>query len=250
MSGSTYGREGGDLNVASSLGALREEFGRSEKVRSQYGVFAAVGFGLGLLFIWLDAWLPGAIFLALGVFMTWGLLRQRGVRVRIYERGFSFTRGRRTREFPWDEIESFSESQVVYRHARTGLESGTGYSYLVRRRGGESLKMDNEVGGAGQLGDRLREETLARLLPRAAEQVARGEAAHFGKFALTRAGVAHGERLLAWADVGRVDAEEGRLVVVDRAGREWAGELYGFVPNAHVLLMLAQRVRKEVVSSQ
>jgi len=241
MNGSTYGREG--VGPSSSLGALREEFGRSERVRRQYAVFAGVGFVLGLLFTAAGAWLPGSIFLALGVFMTWGLLRQRGLRVRVFEHGFAYTRGRRTREFAWDDIEAFSESQQVYKDSLTGLRSGTGYSYFVRRRDGESLKMDNEVGGVRELGERLREETLKRLLPRAAESVARGEAAHFGKYTLTREAVAHGERRLAWADVGRVDAAGGMVVVVDRDGREWAGELYGFVPNAHVLLALAQRLK-------
>ncbi|HWS53641.1 MAG TPA: DUF6585 family protein [Pyrinomonadaceae bacterium] len=230
------------------LGALREEFGRSERVRKQYAVIAAAGFILGLLFVWLGAWLPGSIFLALGVFMTWGFRRQRDLRVRVYERGFTFTRGGRTQEFAWDEIEVFSESEQVYRAA--GLESGVSYQYFIRLGDGRTLRMDNEVRGVRALGERLREETSRRLLARAAEAVEGGEAANFGPLALTREGVLRGERKLPWAEVGRVDVEEGKLVVVDRAGRRWSEDLYGFVPNAHVLLVLAQRVKKAVVSSQ
>jgi hypothetical protein len=242
MSNATFGREGGGAQTVTSLGPLVEEFGRSETVRKQYGIFAAVGYGLGVAGFVLDAWLPGSIFLALGVFMTWGLLRQRGVRVRIYERGFTFTRGGRTQEFPWEEIEVFSESQQVYRAA--GLESGVSYQYFVRRRDGRTLRMDNEVAGVRELGERLREETRRWLVARASELIERGEAADFGPLALTREGVLRGGRKLPWADVGRVDISEGMLVVVDREGRRWSEDLYGFVPNAHVLLVLAQKVKR------
>ena len=237
---------GGDLEAASRrLGALREEFGRSERVRKQYAVIAVAGYALGLLFGWrLGEWLPGSIFLALGVFMTWGFRRQRGVRVRVYERGFTFTRGGRTQEFPWDEIEVFSESEQVYRAA--GLESGVSYQYFIRCSDGRTLGMDNEVAGVRALGERLREETRGRLLARAAELVEGGEAANFGPLALTREGVVRGGRKLPWADVGRVDAAEGKVVVVDRAGRRWSEDLYGLVPNAHVLLVLAQRMKKDL----
>lgn len=239
---------GVDEDSSHRLGALREEFGRSETVRKQYAFIAAAGFCLGLLFVWLDAWLPGSIFLALGVFMTWGFRRQRDLRVRVYERGFTFTRGGRTQEFAWDEIEVFSETEQVYRAA--GLESGVSYQYFIRRSDGRTLRMDNEVRGVRALGERLRAETCSRLLSPAAGLVAGGEAANFGPLAVTREGVVRGERKLAWADVGRVDVSEGKLVVVDRAGRQWSEDLYGLVPNAHVLLVLAQRMKKEVVSRQ
>ena len=84
MGGSAFGRGGGGgAHAVPNLGALREEFGRSETVRKQYGLIAATGFGLGVAFFVLDAWLPGSIFLALGLFMTWGFWRQRALRVRV-----------------------------------------------------------------------------------------------------------------------------------------------------------------------
>ncbi|HEV3470363.1 MAG TPA: hypothetical protein VG148_13640 [Pyrinomonadaceae bacterium] len=43
---------------------------------------------------------------------------------------------------------------------------------------------------------------------------------------------------------GRVDVSEGKLVVAERSGRQWSEDLYGFVPNAHVLLVLAQRMKR------
>lgn len=188
------------------LGALREEFGRSERARRQYAFFAALGFALGLPFGRPGAWLPGSIFLALGVFMVWAFLRRRDVRVRLYERGFTFTRRGRTREFPRDEVEVFSESQQVFGEALTGLESGAAYRYFVRLGDGRSLAVDNEVAGVRGLGERLRAETLKRLLPGAEALVARGGAADFGPLALTREGVSRGGRRLPWAEVGRVDA--------------------------------------------
>lgn len=246
MGGSTDGRGAGPAPATPHrLGALREEFGRSERVRTQYAVIAAVGYALGLLFGWrLGEWLPGSIFLALGVFMTWGFRRQRAVAVRVYERGFTFTRGGRTEEFPWDEIEVFSETEQVYRAA--GLESGVSYQYFIRRGDGRTLRMDNEVGGVARLGELLRQETGRRLATLAAELVGRGEAANFGPLAVTREGVVRAGRTLPWADLGRVDVEGGYLVVVDRAGRRWSSDLYGFVPNAHVLLVLAQRMKKDL----
>ena len=248
--GTAGGGGGAEAASPDRLGALLEEFGRSETVRYQYRLFAALGFSLGLLFVWLKAWLPASIFLALGVFMTWGVRRQSDLRVRVYERGFTYTRRGRTLAFPWDEIEVFSESEQAVRHVPSGAWSGVGYQYFIRRSDGRTLRMDNEVAGVRALGERLREQTGGRLLSSAAELVARGEAADFGPLAVTSEGVVRGERKLPWAELGRVDVSEGKVVVVDRAGRRWSEDLYGCVPNAHVLLVLAQRVKKQVVSRQ
>jgi hypothetical protein len=237
---------GADGNA--SLGGLVEEFGPSETVRTQYIIIAFVGIAVGAIVTCVAFLSPegssfgnklaGLIFLTLGAVFVWGLRRQEGVGVRVYERGLVYRRRGREQVFRWDEVEAFGESQTVHEDALTGMKSGVAHVYSLRRRDGASLTLDNEVAGVARLGALMREATGRRLVTRATEAVNGGGLAQFGEFVVTRAGLAHKSKTLAWEEVGRAAVEDGRVVVKDRAGGEWAGELYGFVPNAHVFLAL------------
>lgn len=245
--------EGVDEGAAgenASLGELIEEFGASETVRTQYVIIAFGGFAVGAIITcvaWLSpeggSWgnkLAGFIFLALGCVFVWGLWRLGRLRVRVYEGGVVCGRRGRERVFAWDEVDAFAESRSVYEDTLTGLKSGVGHTYSLRRRDGEVVTLDNEVAGVAELGAIMRRETGARLVPRAAEIVRGGGSVRCGEFVLTREGLAHKSKTLAWAEVGGVEFADGRLNVTDRAGRKWAGELHGFVPNAHVLAALIE----------
>lgn len=248
MGRATVDERAADENA--SLGELVEEFGASRTVRTQYVVIAFGGFAVGAVITcvaWLSPeggnWgnkLAGFIFLALGGVFLWGLRRQEGLRVRVYERGLVYRRRGRERVFPWDEVEAFGESASRYEDALTGLKSGVGYVYRLRRSDGASVTLDNEVHGIARLGRIIREATGGRLVARTAEAVRGGGLAQFGEFVLTREGLTHKSKTLAWGEVGGVEFADGRLNVKDRAGRKWASELHGFVPNAHVLVALIE----------
>lgn len=233
-----------------SLGELVEEFGASETVRTQYVVIAFAGFALGAVITCVAFLSPegasfgnklaGFIFLALGLVFVWGLRRQGGVGVRVYERGLVYRRRGREQVFAWDEVEAFGESQSVHEDALTGLKSGVAHVYRLRRGDGATVTLDNEVADIARLGALLREGTRRRLVPRAAEVVRGGGLAQFGEFAVTREGLGHKSKTLAWDEVGGVEVSGGKISVKDRAGREWASELHALVPNAHVLLALVE----------
>lgn len=238
------------------LGALVEEFGASETVRTQYIIISVGGLAVGVVITcvaWLSpggggSWgskLAGFIFLTLGGVFLWGLRRQEGVQVRVYERGLVYRRRGREQVFRWEEVEAFGESATVHEDTLTGMKSGVGYVYRLRRADGASVTLDNEVEGIARLGRRIREATGGRLSAQAFEAVRGGGYAQFGEFVVRREGLTHKSKTLAWKEVGGVELKEGRVNVKDRSGRQWASELHGFVPNAHVLLALAEEFSKQ-----
>jgi hypothetical protein len=50
-----------------------------------------------------------------------------------------------------------------------------------------------------------------------------------------------GGQYLPWAEVGAIEAEGGALVLHDKAGQAWGRAALGDVPNAFLLVELAER---------
>lgn len=185
-----------------------------------------------------------AVMLALIVRKT---LRQRRVRLRLHERGFLFhDETRRTQVFLWDEIASFlAEVSSVTAH---GLVTTTFRKYTLHKATGETLRLawNVEIRDIERVADRIAEETLRRLLPRALATVEGGGMVPFGDWTVTREHLASGpDARLPWDEVRDIEAREGVIVVREHGRRfgSWARMAYGKMPNAHVFLPLADALR-------
>lgn len=186
------------------------------------------------------------------ILVVWRTLRQRRLRLRLHERGLFFhDGGSRAQKFLWDEVASFQAE--VTRVSVSGIPTRTFRSYTLKKETGETLRLTNnaEIRNVERVADRIAQETLARLLPRALAAVDAGAAVPFGGWTVTGEDVARGPKArLPWSEVGVVETDAYGAIVVRQRGQRsgpWARLAYGKVPNAHVFLPLADTLRERAV---
>jgi hypothetical protein len=151
------------------------------------------------------------------------------------------------------EVGMLWEDVAELRVARRSIRRWTRWGCSLRSGDGRRLELTDQLARIAEVCSRVEHESVARLLPRVLTDLEAGRAVAFGPFVVTRNGVEHRERHLAWAKVaqarvmGRLlvigDATNGIRVLPKRDGiMAWAPELYAEVPNAAVLLAVVKRL--------
>jgi hypothetical protein len=248
------------------FGALVESYGRSK--RAALRSVAIMGF---LLLMGLEACLSsldglddraadtsvvgmlvGATALLVATFFARRMLALRGLRLELREHGLVYRVRRAETVMLWDDVSSVT---VTRRNIRRWARDRC---VLVARDGGR-LVLSDPLQNIAALCSRVEEETVRRLLPRAMADLQAGHALAFGPFEVTKDGLAHASRGLAWNDVADALAMKGVLVVSDRHGIRvlpkrdgiiaWAKAPCDQVPNAAVLLRLVQQLKGASMTS-
>ena len=89
----------------------------------------------------------------------------------------------------------------------------------------------------------VEQHTLKHMLPPALEALAAGEAIGFGVLSASKDGLHHGLDTLPWHEIESIEAGEGLVVVKCGEGRHGLDVEVSDVPNAHVLVALAEQAR-------
>jgi hypothetical protein len=150
--------------------------------------------------------------------------------IRVHANGlFDLRTGQAVR---WDEVRSLtavwdSKTRRIARHVLTTAA-------------GESMSLSPSIADVDELIGDVRVRMVDDKLPSLRVRVAEGGSVRFGAFAVSAEGIATDQGKLAWPDVGRVDAEDGEVVVRTRDGERWAAAALQEVPNAFLLAEVAE----------
>jgi hypothetical protein len=182
----------------------------------------------------------GAGALVIGGLLLWRSWRRLTWRVAAHEGGLVSVEEGRTTSFRWDEIAEVCEA--VTRHTLNGQPRFRTHRLALRLRDGRVLALDDRLTGIDALAETVRAEVYGRLLERARESRARGEALAFGAVGLGQEGLTHDGRTLAWAEVAEVAVERG-VIRVSQAGatHAWCRVAVAHTPNHAVFLTLARQ---------
>jgi hypothetical protein len=133
----------------------------------------------------------------------------------------------------WDEVRSLTavwdaKTRRVARHLLTTTAGGR-------------ISLSASIAAVDELLDEIRTRMVDHKLGSLRLRVAEGGSVRFGAFAVSAEGIATDQGRLAWPDVGRVDAEDGEVVVRTRDGERWAAAALETVPNDRALTCPAAR---------
>jgi hypothetical protein len=131
----------------------------------------------------------------------------------------------------WEEMRALTaiwdpEARCVDRH-------------VLATNDGAQMTLARTIAGIDHLVDAVRVRMVEAKLGPLQERLAEGGFVRFGFVSARADGLATSERLLAWSDVGRIDAEGGEVIVQTRLGDRWAAAPMQDVPNAFLLAELA-----------
>ncbi|HEX5271025.1 MAG TPA: DUF6585 family protein [Gemmataceae bacterium] len=128
----------------------------------------------------------------------------------------------------WDEIESVWDGGRRFR------------TY-----GGAEAVLPTSLEHGFAVAEALYRETFQRMAVCTSAMLLGGRSAAFGPVQVTRDGVAAGDRRVPWAEVSRVAAARGRLLVFRRDERPPALDVpLAEVPNLHALFAVMERLRE------
>ena len=136
----------------------------------------------------------------------------------------------------WDEIQSL-----------TAVPSADGRAvdhHRVLTTDGTSLTLGPSIGGVEELVDAIRLGIADHVLPGVRTRIAEGDVVRFGAMTASDAGIAVGARVVAWTDVGDVEADGGEVVIRGADGARRAAARLDEVPNAFLLAEIAHGRRK------
>ena len=191
----------------------------------------------------------GALFALMPLAGGYSLWKERGASIILYEDGLIYRRGGKESVTTWDEIASYTQ----YHACR------------VEKRNGEEFQFGAK--GFAEVAEKVRGETLQRMLPQAKAALLNGATLQFksstkiawawviGQDALLGFTLdAHGitavkaGKRIAWADVADVGIAEGYYAKSKEpffAISDQNASLqmrYGILPNAHLLLVLCEEM--------
>jgi hypothetical protein len=216
------------------------------------GILAALA-GIGLLaalFFVLDERIGflGMLLLGMGPILVIHARKYRRLHAVVGSDGIALVENDAVSSCRWHEAQTVRESMLTG-DAQTVLPAtarGEDHYFQIVCRDGKSLVFRNFLDDLQWLGQIIQHETLPYLLPPALAALKNGEVLSFGPLSLDVEGLsAETEKRLSWDEVQDVKITNG-LLIVEQVGkwRSWFKNAIGQIPNAHVLLALAERCRK------
>lgn len=176
---------------------------------------------------------------------AWYLFRQaylRGrFRVLVCRDAIVRRQGRQVDALPWREVATVAWVQNPRRDAFEAAH----ILIVESASGGMPLRFDGSLARLDALRQAVEERTLPHLLPAALEAYRAGETLTFGKLGITRAGLHLAGRTLPWEEVREVRRGRDVIAVYALSGERPVEQVgVALVPNAHVLLALAEQARR------
>lgn len=115
--------------------------------------------------------------------------------------GVELRHGWRRTAVAWDDIRVATGAIAV---RLNGVPAHAGLPLRLRLADGREVTVSADLLDFAALADRVHDETLARLLPRAAKSLGNGKRRAFGPFTVGPGGVTFGGETLPWEEYGGV----------------------------------------------
>jgi len=173
------------------------------------------------------------------------LLKNRNMRVLLFEEGFVSIRQEQVFVCRWDEVASVFEGTIFANDACVR-------SCTVYKRSGEEWTIRNDtelISGFPRLVKAVIDETKRRLFPRMLAALEAGQSIDFGCLRLTPEGIVYNDRMLPWAELKSIRCEDLGVGIEQRgAWVTWAAISNGSVPNRFALQEVAQVFKQKVLA--
>jgi hypothetical protein len=174
----------------------------------------------------------------------WQRLRQnRGLRVFAFPAGLARVQDEAVDVVRWEEIATITRAVLWEPEQESPLDGAIRFTLLTND--GRVYLFDELLPGLRDLRRYVERYTLPHLFPPALDAWEEGREVPFGKLSANRVGLTCDRLVLPWALCGSVEVVKGMLVV--KRSRAWIAFCkipLREVPNVHVLLALAEYVRK------
>jgi hypothetical protein len=187
----------------------------------------------------------GVAFILMGLFSLLQVRNNWLLAVTLYEGGIEYTDNKGSRKYAWDVIEGLYLHIVRYSYYAF-IPAGTAYQATVQVRGGETLILDNRLSKVKQLCERLDECLAVAQMPKYLDKIQTGQRVEFGALSIDLGGIYQQNKVLKWAEVGKVTLEEG-ILSISKQGKwgNWAKFRFSEIPNAGLFYTLAQKLTAE-----
>jgi hypothetical protein len=92
-----------------------------------------------------------------------------------------------------------------------------------------------------ELGNKIENKIVGRLLPQAKQDIKEGRIAQFGYFKISQHGISAGKRTLPWGQVGEFSVSNGEVTIKQQGERlRWVRRVISDIPNFAVFRKLVE----------
>lgn len=163
--------------------------------------------------------------------------------IAIHERGLRLTEGGRAREMLWDEIDEV----WVALEERGSSAAAPHWTYRLKGSSGE-VTITDRFARIDELGTKISAATLHVARLRLADALRRGDPLVFGDHVITSSGLSIRGNELSWSGIDKVVLERGDIRVHLRSEAQPFSSPLATVPNGHVFVWVAARLREKVAT--
>lgn len=191
---------------------------------------------VGLVLLYFEHYNFGLVVCGWGVVTGYRVFLDRSVRILLFPAGIVHVAKDQVRALRWEQIASV-------RQVPEKQEVESSRSLVVDRIDGISVEIPNSLRGYDTLSQAILQETLERKLPAVASRIHHGKTVAFGKYGVNIEGISAGADFLPWEQVTSINDSNNEIQIMQRdARRPWSKAAIGTIPNAHVLLAMAQHI--------
>lgn len=119
--------------------------------------------------------------------------------------------------------------------------------YKIQRYDAQSRMLIVHYGYKGniELGNKIENKIVDRLLPQAKQDIEEGRIVQFGYFKISQHGISAGKRTLPWEQVGEFSVSNGEVTIKQRGEPlRWARRVISDIPNFAVFRKLVEAMQQ------
>lgn len=204
--------------------------------------------GLGLNFTLVESdplrgpFLTTLIVAGAALALGWRALHYWNRQIVLFERGFSYREGAETVTFDYAEIASIRQQGELLAYFG-GLIRHRRFHFTLTTIRGEVIELTNLYERVDQLVEQIEQRVYPRLGGHITAAFTRGERVPFSdSLSLSRDGLHHRGRALAWEDLDGFGVQNGRLILCASDGTDWLSLPLAEIDNLPLLIDLLRRM--------